>query len=50
MQRKLDQPLLTQLKMNRAGEDEDELGISGYYNFDKGGHVDPEHLAIGRNY
>lgn len=29
-------------------EDEDELGVSGYYNFDNG-YVKPEDLAIGRN-
>ena len=32
MHRKLDQPLLTQLMLNRGAEDEDELG--GYYNFE----------------
>ena len=44
MERKLDQPLLTQLMMNKNGQDEDELGTSGYYNFDKG-YIKPETLA-----
>ena len=48
MERKLDQPLLTQLMMNKNGQDEDELGTSGYYNFDKG-YIKPETLAMGRN-
>jgi hypothetical protein len=41
MQRKLDQPLLTQLMMNRGGGDDDEM--DGYYNFD-GAYQKPESL------
>jgi hypothetical protein len=41
--------LLTNLHVNR-GEDDDELGVSGYYNFDKPGQHQPEQFAIGRNF
>jgi len=49
VKRALDQPL-TVKQMIQSGahlkQDEDELGISGYYNFDQG--MKPELFAIGR--
>ena len=46
MERKLDQPLLTQL-IQRDHRDDDELGHSGgYYNFD-GAYTKPESLVVG---